>query len=199
MKRGLGLVLSLVVFSALFSFAAPTALAGKAALATITGSVKDNEGNPLSGALISVLKDGANVVIKHTRTGSDGRFSAKILPGRYAIRAIADGFNAVAFASVEVRASQELVYRFNLEPIGSGKTLPERRKDREDVRWILRSAQTRRSIFQVQEGDDEDIKAALGIENATTETAAATGIEESECFYNQLRKACYRSRRILFR
>ncbi len=180
MKRGLGLVLSLVVFSALFSFAAPPTIAGKAALATITGSVKDNEGNPLSGALISLLKDGANDVIKQTRTGSDGSFSAKILPGRYAIRAIADGFNAVAFASVEVRASQELVYRFNLEPIGSGKTLPERRKDREDVRWILRSAQTRRSIFQAQEGDDEDIKAALGIENATSETAAATGIEGSE-------------------
>jgi hypothetical protein len=180
MKRGLGLVLSLVVFSALLSFAAPPALAGKAAVATITGSVKDNEGNPLRGALVSLLKDGANGVSKYIRTGSDGRFSARVLPGRYAIRAIADGFNAVAFASVEVRASQELIYRFNLEPIGSGKTLPERRKDREDVRWILRSAQTRRSIFQAQEGEDEDIKAALGIENATSETAAATGINESE-------------------
>jgi Carboxypeptidase regulatory-like domain len=177
MKRGLGLVLSLVVFSAVLSFGASPALAGKAAFATITGSVKDNAGNPLSGALISLIKDGATGVIKYTRTGSDGRFSAKILPGRYAIRAIADGFNAVAFASVEVRASQELVYRFNLEPIGSGKTLPERRKDREDVRWILRSAQTRRSIFQVQEGDDEDIKAALGIENASSETAAAISPE----------------------
>ena len=178
MKRGL--VLSLIVFSVLFSFAAPPTLAGRVPLATITGSVRDNEGNPLSGALISLLKEGANGVIKYTRTGADGRFSAKILPGRYAIRAIAAGFNAVAFASVEVRASQELVYRFNLEPIGSGRTLPERRKDREDVRWILRSAQTRRSIFQAQEGDDEDIKAALGIEKATSETAAATGIEGSE-------------------
>ncbi len=180
MKKGLGLVLSLVVFSTLCSVAAPPALAGKVALATITGSVKDNDGNPLSGALISVLKDGADEVIKQTRTGSNGRFSAKIIPGRYGIRAIADGFNSVAFASVEVRASQELVYRFNLEPIGSGKTLPERRKDREDVRWILRSAQTRRSIFQAQEGDDKDFKAALGIEHATTETAAAPGIEGSE-------------------
>ncbi len=189
MKRGLGLFLSLVVFSALFSFAAPPTLAGKATLATITGSVKDNAGNPLSGALISLLKDGANDVIKQTRTGSDGRFSAKILPGRYGIRAIAEGFNAVVFASVEVRASQELVYRFNLEPIGSGKTLPEQRKDREDVRWILRSAQTRRSIFQAQEGDDEDIKAALGIENATSETSAATDIEGSEVSTNSGRRA----------
>ncbi|CAN5821517.1 hypothetical protein BH18ACI4_BH18ACI4_17990 [soil metagenome] len=188
MKRGLGLVLNLIFFSALFSLTAPPTLAGKAGLATITGSVKDNEGNPLSGALISLLRDGATGVIKQTRTGSDGRFMAKILPGRYAIRAIADGFNAVAFASVEVRASQELVYRFNLEPIGSGKTLPERRKDRDDVRWILRSAQTRRSIFQAQEGDDEDIKAALGIEDATGETATAAVIEGTEVSTTNSRK-----------
>ena len=147
MKRRVGFALSLFALSGLFVLNVPTTLAGKGALATITGSVKDDKGNPLAGALVSLLKDGANVVIKETRTNNDGRFMAKIAPGRYSIRAIAEGFNAVAFASVEVRASQELIYRFNLEPIGSGKTLPERRKDREDVRWILRSAQTRRSIF----------------------------------------------------
>lgn len=182
MKRRIGFALILLALSSLLIVNSPPALAGKGSLATITGFVKDEKGNPLAGALVSLLKDGANVVIKETRTSQDGRFSAKIAPGRYSIRAIAEGFNAVAFASVEVRASQELIYRFNLEPIGSGKTLPERRKDREDVRWILRSAQTRRSIFQVQEGDDEDIKAALGIETvkeenpttATTETTTET-------------------------
>lgn len=172
MKRRVGFALSLFALTGLFFLNVPTTLAGKGALATITGSVKDDKGNPLAGALVSLLKDGANVVIKETRTSNDGRFMAKIAPGRYSIRAIAEGFNAVAFASVEVRASQELVYRFNLEPIGSGKTLPERRKDREDVRWILRSAQTRRSIFQVQEGSDEEIKAALGIETAKAEDDA---------------------------
>ncbi len=177
MKRRIGFALSLLALTGFFSLNAPAATAGKGSLATITGSVKDEKGNPLAGAIVSLLKDGANVVIKEIKTSADGRFTAKIAPGRYSIRAIAEGFNAVAFASVEVRASQELIYRFNLEPIGSGKTLPERRKDREDVRWILRSAQTRRSIFQVQEGSDEDIKAALGIETAKDEgqaTAVAT-------------------------
>lgn len=177
MKRRIGFALSLLALTGFFSLNTPTAMAGKGSLATITGSVKDEKGNPLAGAIVSLLKDGANVVIKEIKTTADGRFTAKISPGRYSIRAIAEGFNAVAFASVEVRASQELIYRFNLEPIGSGKTLPERRKDREDVRWILRSAQTRRSIFQVQEGSDEDIKAALGIETAKDEnqaTAVAT-------------------------
>jgi len=49
-------------------------------------------------------------------------------------------FNEVVFSAVEVRASQELIYRFNLEPLGSGKTLVEQRRDRDDVRWTLRSA-----------------------------------------------------------
>jgi hypothetical protein len=179
MKRRIGFALSLLALTGFFSLNTPAAMAGKGSLATITGSVKDEKGNPLAGAIVSLLKDGANVVIKEIKTSADGRFTAKIAPGRYSIRAIADGFNAVAFASVEVRASQELIYRFNLEPIGSGKTLPERRKDREDVRWILRSAQTRRSIFQVQEGSDEDIKAALGIETAKDETEATAVANET--------------------
>ena len=113
---------------------------------------------------------------RHAATPT-GRFSTRISPGRYGIRAIAEGFNAVVFSAVEVRASQELVYRFNLEPIGAGKTLPERRKDREDVKWTLRSSHTRRSIFQAQEGEDRDIQAVLGQEPTPDEekiTIAAT-------------------------
>ena len=121
------------------------------------------------------MRDGASKVIKQTRSDASGRFTARISPGRYGIRAIAAGFNEVVFSSVEVRASQELVYRFNLEPIGSGKTLPERRKDRDDVKWTLRSAQTRRSIFQAQEGDDADIQAILGNEPATPATTDDAG------------------------
>jgi hypothetical protein len=172
-RRILGLVLAL--FSAalcLQHLPAPAEAAGKPNLATITGAVLDNKGNPVSGALISLLRDGANKIIKQTRSDAAGRFSARISPGRYGIRAIAAGFNEVVFASVEVGPSQELVYRFNLEPIGSGKTLPERRKDRDDVKWTLRAAQTRRSIFQVQEGENADIEAVLGSEASATESPA---------------------------
>ena len=166
-KRTFGLLL--VLLSAALYLQAPTANASKVSLGTITGAVLDNKGNPVSGAIISFLRDGANKVIKQTRSDAAGRFSARISPGRYGIRAIAQGFNAVVFSSVEVRASEELVYRFNLEPIGSGKTLPELRRDRDDVKWTLRSAQTRRSIFQAREGEDRDIQAVLGIETPATE------------------------------
>lgn len=161
MRRALRLLSSVLVFLGLLAIGIPQVSASKGTLATITGSVSDNRGNPVAGAVVSVIKDGAREIIKQTRTTADGKFSTRISPGRYGIRAIAAGFQEVVFSNIEVRASQELIYRFNLEPVGSGKTLPERRKDRDDVRWTLRSAQTQRSIFQVQEGEDADIQAAV--------------------------------------
>jgi Carboxypeptidase regulatory-like domain len=149
----------------------------KGALATISGSVQDNKGNPLAGALVSLVREGVKQTAKEAMTDRHGNFIAKVLPGRYGIKAIANGFNEVVFASVEVRASQELIYRFNLEPIGYGNTLPERRRDREDVKWTLRSAQSRRSIFQVQEGEDSAIKAAT--EEATESTPVETTADAS--------------------
>jgi hypothetical protein len=155
MRRTLALSLSLFVLATL---AIDTQAATNTRLATITGSVRDNKGNPLAGALVSLLREGAKQV-KEAKTDRYGNFIAKVTPGRYGIRAIANGFSEVVFNSVEVRASQELVYRFNLEPTGFGNTLPERRRDRDDVKWTLRSAQTRRSIFQVQEGEDSTVAA----------------------------------------
>lgn len=169
MRRMFRLSLSII---ALVSFLSSNALAagpGKS-LATITGTVRDNHGNPLAGALVTLVREGAKVV-KHTTTDRSGNFIAKVLPGRYGIKANANGFGEVAFNAVDVKAQQELVYRFNLEPVGYGNTLPERRRDRDDVKWTLRSAQTKRSIFQVREGEDASIKAATASEEQTADTA----------------------------
>ena len=174
MRRALGFWLSLI---ALVSFVSSNSLAAGSnkSLATITGTVRDNRGNPLVGALVSLMREGVKGV-KEARTDRNGNFIAKVLPGRYGIKAIANGFSEVVFTSVDVKAQQELVYRFNLEPVGYGNTLPEHRRDRDDVKWTLRSAQTRRSIFQVREGEDSTIKAATDAEgqiadNATMESA----------------------------
>src|SRR6266550_5794207 len=148
----------------------PAVNASTGSLATVSGAVVDNKGNPLAGALISLIKEGTSKVAKQTRSDINGRFATRILPGRYGIHAIARGFNEVVFSAVEVRASQELIYRFNLEPVGSGKTLVEQRRDRDDVRWTLRSAQTRRSIFQAQEGQDGDIQAVEAAETAKAQS-----------------------------
>lgn len=172
MNRAFGFGLSLI---ALVSFITSDALAAgsKKSLATITGTVVDNRGNPLQGAVVMLVREGVKAV-KEARTDRQGNFVAKVVPGRYGIKAIANGFSEVVFTSVDVKAQQELVYRFNLEPVGYGNTLPERRRDRDDVKWILRSAQTRRSVFNVQEGEDESIKAAT---EAEAQVADATPME----------------------
>ncbi len=158
MRRASSLCLSLLVLSSLVVLDASAKPTSKRSLATIAGSVTDGKGNPLAGAVVSLLREGVKTV-KQTTTDRNGNFLAKVLPGRYAISAIANGFNRVAFAAVEVQPSQELIYRFNLEPIGYGNTLPEKQKDREDAKWTLRSAQSRRSIFQAGQGEDSTVAA----------------------------------------
>jgi hypothetical protein len=158
MRRAFGFGLSLIALVSLIS--SDTLAAGSSkSLATITGTVLDNRGNPLSGALVSLLREGSKQTTKEARTDREGKFIAKVQPGRYGIKAIAHGFSEVAFASVDVKASQELVYKFNLEPVGYGNTLPERRRDREDVKWTLRSAHPRRSIFQQNPEADSTVEA----------------------------------------
>src|ERR1043165_7811861 len=177
MRRAFGFGLSLI---ALMSFITSEAGAtgSHKSLATITGTVVDNHGNPLAGALVSLVREGAKTV-KEARTDKQGNFLARVVPGRYGIKAIATGFSEVVFTSVDVKAQQELVYRFNLEPVGYGNTLPEQRRDRDDVKWTLRSAQTRRSVFQVQEGEDSTIKAVTDSEAQTAEAAPMESAPEA--------------------
>ena len=111
MRRALSLSLSLLVLTAL-AVDTQAVTPGKATMATITGTVRDNKGNPLAGALVTLLREGAKQTSKEAMTDRYGKFIAKVLPGRYGIKAIANGFTEVVFASVEVRPSQELVYRF---------------------------------------------------------------------------------------
>ena len=62
-------------------------------LATITGSVQDNQGNPLAGAFVSLLREGVKKpTSKRQEPIARADFMAKVQPGRYGIRAIANGF-----------------------------------------------------------------------------------------------------------
>jgi len=146
---------------------------GTRGLATITGTVRDNKGMPLAGAVIQLIREGANQLVKQTYSGKDGSFSARIPAGRYSLRAIAIGFSEVLFSSVQVSPSAEIAYRFNLEPVGSGRTLVEQRADRDSVKWRLRAAQGHQSIFQTNEGDDPNIAAVESADRAANETAEA--------------------------
>jgi Carboxypeptidase regulatory-like domain len=172
------LLASLAMLGASAAAATP-AVAGverRTGLGTISGSVLDSRGNPVSGALVKILRDGLNEVVKETKSGSDGTFAARVTPGRYLVRALADGFTPATFTSVQVGPSAELVYRFNLQPVGEGKTLPERRADRDDPKWRIRASQSRRSIFNA--GDDEDETVRRVLENIEAEEERSDASDE---------------------
>jgi hypothetical protein len=182
MRKSLRVGLSLLALAIMVS-ATQVFAAGR--IATVSGSVRDNKGNPIAGAIVSLIRDGAGEVIKQVRSAGDGTFMARIAPGRYSLKAMADGFSAVLFDSVQVRPADEVIYRFNLEPIGSGRTAPERRKDRDDRKWILRSRTGSRSIFQVNEGEDETVNRVLAAEgedsaNEAEEVAALQNDDDGE-------------------
>jgi hypothetical protein len=132
---------------------------GTRGLATVTGTVRDNKGMPLAGALVQLIREGANQVVKQTYTAADGSFTAKIPAGKYSLKAIAAGFSEVLFESVQVNPSAEIAYRFNLEPASSPRTLVNQRSDKDNVKWTLRSTQSRKSIFQANPGEDSTVAA----------------------------------------
>ena len=146
----------------------------RSSLGTISGTVLDAGGKPVAGALVKILRDGFNEVVKETRSGADGTFAARVTPGRYLLRALADGFTPATFSAVEVAPSSELVYRFNLLPAGEGRTTPERRADRNDPKFRIRAAHARRSVFNAGEAEDATVRRVLeGLEAEEGQSAAA--------------------------
>ena len=124
---------------------------GGGRLAVIKGVVRDKAGNPISKATVAVFRLGTSKLLKQVTASKTGRFFTRILPGTYTILAVAQGFNPVTLKKVQVNRSKGLIYGFKLERSGSGKTLPEKRIDRNSPKWRIRAA-ARRSIYQNREG-----------------------------------------------
>ncbi|HYE12890.1 MAG TPA: carboxypeptidase-like regulatory domain-containing protein [Pyrinomonadaceae bacterium] len=172
---------SLVLFAALAlsqAGLAPGALAAAGApdrrasgLGTISGTILDGRGKPVAGALVKILRDGLNEVVRETKSSADGRFTTRVTPGRYLVRALAQGFTPATFTAVQVSPSTELVYQFNLQPAGEGRTEPERRADRDDPKFKIRSQQIRRSVFHAGEAET-----GVADEVAAEETEGAEGV-----------------------
>lgn len=143
-------------------------------LGTIKGIIRDDGGNPIADATVAIFK--ASRILKQVRSSADGSFVAKILPGTYTIFAVAQGFNPVTLADVQISSTSQLTYGFKLERAGSGNTLPEKRLDRNNPKWVIRSAQTSRSIYQNSEGENPIANGRVTIE----ETAEATPAESNK-------------------
>jgi hypothetical protein len=137
--------------------------------------VREEGGSPIVGATVAVFRLGTSQLLKQVRSAADGSFVAKILPGRYTVLAVAEGFNPVTLADVEVARAAELNYGFKLQRAGSGNTLPERRLDRNNPKWVIRSAQTSRSIYQNNDTDKSTVA-----ENVEVYESAPNGDDAEE-------------------
>ncbi len=182
-------IAAFIVFPALQISAAPNVPKAEAlsGLGIIRGFVRDNGGNPIADATIAIFRVGTSKLLKQVSSAADGRFVAKIIPGRYSVLAVAQGFNPVTLSDVEIGRAAQLEYGFKLEKAGSGNTLPEKRLDRNNPKWNVRSSAITRSIYQ-NNGNGEAVVEETAVEpersdqndSRKLQTVAATYFSSSE-------------------
>lgn len=148
-------------------------------LAIIKGIVRDEGGSPIADATVAIFRQGTSVLLKQVQSAADGSFLARIAPGTYSVLAVAQGYNSVTLSEVEVAQSAQLIYGFKLERAGSGNTLPEKRIDRNNPKWIRRSATLTRSIYQNSEGDAPSEQTAESDEGSDQSSRDARSVVET--------------------
>jgi hypothetical protein len=146
----IGLALTLMASGLIpFSALTPSVVAAAPAMAFVSGTVKDESGLPLAGALVAILEAriGGREVTR-IKTDLFGKFKVSIPPGTYHLRAEAAGFRAT-FTRINLDAAEKLTFNFSLK---RADTLVEKRGDRDDYRWIGRSVP--RSVLHIQDPDE---------------------------------------------
>ncbi len=146
----------LLAIGGLFTAAVPDVSAvvvQRASIGIVKGVIRDPGGNPIADATVAFFRVGSTKILKQVQSAADGSFFARIVPGTYSVLAVAEGFNPVTLPSVEVNRSAQLTYGFKLERAGGGRTLPERRPDRNNPKWSIRSSQMSRSVYQNNDDD----------------------------------------------
>ena len=142
-------------------------------MGTIRGFVRDIQGNPLVGAAVVVVADTdrgpqekVDKVIKKANTDAEGRFVATgILPGRYRIKAAADGFNPVELGAL-VKPNKVTVFdSILLRRVG---TLADETKLNADSKYAARSYPG--TIFHADEGTSRTGDADAVLAARTRET-----------------------------
>jgi hypothetical protein len=135
------------------TLAQPVMVLGKGRpLGAIAGTIRDIQGQPISGALVKLIDlTLGGSTLRSIPADHQGNFYARnILPGTYQLRAQARGFMS-AVKPVEIRSDVVLTLTFELKRVG---TLADQRPDRDDYRWLVRGLP--RPVLRLQ-GDDEPV------------------------------------------
>ena len=106
-------------------------------LATVAGTVRDEAGKPLIGAVVTLLEPHSRGrELQRVTTDLKGRFTAAAAPGAYRLRATADGFSSM-LTRISLDRADRVTYDIALR---RSNTLVQKRGDSDDYRWIARSA-----------------------------------------------------------
>jgi len=107
------------------------------ALVTVAGTVRDEAGKPLIGAVVALLEPHSRGrELKRVTTDLKGKFAAAAAPGAYRLRATAEGFSSM-LTRISLDRADRQTYDIALR---RSNTLVEKRGDSDDYRWIARSA-----------------------------------------------------------
>ncbi len=137
-------------------------------LGLISGTVKDDAGKPLAGAVVALFtaQPGQTIggsLLKSLTTDAEGRFKANVLPGMYRLRAAADGFRPT-FTLITLDTANKITHNFALRRVGS---IVESRGDKGDYRWIGRSVSRNVLHYHSEEDYEETTNHAVAAENTT--------------------------------
>jgi erythromycin esterase len=76
---------------------------------TVSGTVEDPAGRPVSGALVALIPAGSSRAAALVKSGGDGAFRANVAMGKYAMTATAAGFAAAFEPPIDVRQTARSV------------------------------------------------------------------------------------------
>lgn len=141
-------LLTLIAFPAA-AFSAPAETSER--WCKIIGTVKDGQGNPLTGAFISVLNGNrTSEIIATSRTDNQGRFfSNKLLPGLYLLRVAAEGFEPALSKPTQAEPDRPVIQHFTMRRASELLNSPA-------IDLVKYKAQRHRGIFQAQDGQEAD-------------------------------------------
>jgi len=154
MKRALKPCLLIALAAIVYANIPAQAAAGRG---SIRGVVMDTSGSPLTGAAVIVLADAeaakADKVIKRASTDGDGKFTAAGLsPGRYRVKAQAEGFNAVEL-DAEVQPNKVTI--FDSIFLRRITTFADQTDLNKDSKYAARQA--RSTIFHIDETSKDPV------------------------------------------
>jgi len=168
MKKVISVLVASCVFSMLSSTTASfgnyssNVVEAGPTLAVVSGTVKDDSGAPVIGAVVALLESKPlGKELKSVKTDTLGRFSATITPGLYRLRAAAAGF-VPKITRVSLSRPEHITHNFALK---RDDTLVQRRGDSDDYRWIARSVPRHAMNLQESEEDVVDLNSDAAMQS----------------------------------